>query len=150
MRRTQRTLILSTSITRGIKVDSFRDCYEGKCKFYRKPGAKARQLKDHVKDNLSAGECTSVILQMGGNDLQDVYAPELVTRLANTIIDTGKICKERGAETVFVGGVPVRRYPYTWERCRDLNGQLKGMCRHNNFVFIDNSRIAHNERRVAI
>ena len=48
-------------------------------------------------------------------------------------------------EKVFIGGVPVRRYQYTWGRCRDVNGKLKELCRRNDFVFIDNSNITHNE-----
>ena len=143
--RDQKTLIISTSITRGIKEERFRNCYEGDSKFYRKHGAKARWIKDDVKENLSPGECTSVILQMGGNDLQDVFKPDMVTKLANTIIETGQICKDKGIETVFIGGVPVRSYEYTWERCEQLNEELKDLCRHYNFVFIDNSEISHKE-----
>ena len=123
----EKTLIISTSITRGIKGERFRNCYEGDCKFYRKHGAKASWIKDDVRDNLSPGECTSVILQMGGNDLQDVFKPDMVTKLANTIIETGHICKKKGIETVFIGGVPVRSYEYTYERCRQLNGGTEGL-----------------------
>ena len=81
---------------------------------------------------------------MGGNDLQDLYYPEAVTKLASDIMETGLICRERGAENVLIAGVPVRSYHYTWERCRSLNGELKELCLRNNFTFIDNSNITHN------
>ena len=141
----QNTLIISTSITKGINIRRFKNCYEGSCKFVRHHGAKARWIRDDVKENLPQGECTSVILQMGGNDLQDLYTPDRLNKLADTIIETGNICKGRGTETVFIGGVPVRKYEYTWERCRDLNKKLRDLCRRNNFIFIDNSDITHSD-----
>ena len=69
----------------------------------------------------------------------------MLNKLADTIIETGHICKGRGTETVFIGGVPVRKYEYTWERCRDLNKKLRDLCRRNNFIFIDNSDITHSD-----
>ena len=84
-------------------------------------------------------------VQMGGNDLQDLYYPEAMSRLANTIIETGQLCRERGAETVFIAGIPVRCYEYTWDRCRALNGELKKLCRRNDFIFIDNSNLNHTD-----
>ena len=68
----------------------------------------------------------------------------MIRKLANTIIETGLVCKDRGAETVFIGGVTVRQHEYTWERCRILNGELKEMCQQNKFIFMDNSNINHN------
>ena len=141
----QRTLIISTSITRGIRDDRFKNCYEGGCKFHRIHGGKAKHIKEDIEKNLPSGECSSVILQMGGNDIQDGYYPEKLTSIANTIVETGNVCRKKGAETVFIAGVPVRRYEYTWERCKDLNRQLKELCRDNGFVFIDNSNITHTD-----
>ena len=141
----KKTIIVSTSITRGISDEKFSNCYEGEVKFKRMHGGKARWMKEDVRKHFPSEEWRNVILQMGGNDLQDLYYPEAVTRLANTIIETGLICRERGAETVFVAGIPVRSYPYTWERCRTLNGELKELCRRNNFIFIDNSSITHTD-----
>ena len=91
--------------------------------------------------NLEKGDCDEVILHIGGNDLQDMYAPDLITKSAVSIIETAQICKDRGAKTVFIGGVTERKYGYTQERCEVLNRELKELCRHNGFIFIDNSNI---------
>ena len=139
----KKTLIISTSITRGISDEKFSNLHGGEVKFKRIHGGKARWIKEDVKKYLPSKDWQNVVLQMGGNDLQDLYYPEAISRLANTIIETGLICKERGAETVFISGNPVRSYAYTWERCRTLNGELKDLCRRNNFVFINNESITH-------
>ena len=141
----KKTLIISTSITRGISEERFSKCYEGEAKFKRIHGGKARRIKEDVRTHLPSGEWENVVVQAGGNDLQDVYYPEAVTRLAHTIIETGLICRERGAETVFIAGVPERCYQYTWERSKVLNGELKKLCMRNNLKFIDNSNITHTD-----
>ena len=80
-----------------------------------------------------------------GNDIQDGYYREKLSSIAKTIIETGHVCKKKGAETVFIAGVPVRQYEYTWERCRVLNSELKELCRRNDFVYIDNANITHTD-----
>ena len=70
-----------------------------------------------------------------------MYAPELITRCAVNIIETAQICKDRGAKTVLIGGVTERQYEYAEERCKILNKELQELCRHNGFIFIDNTNI---------
>ena len=82
---------------------------------------------------------------MGGNDLQDMYYPEAITRNAVNIIETGQICKDRGAKTVYIAGVTDRKYDYARERCEALNRELQELCELNNFHFIDNSNIVPME-----
>ena len=138
----RKTLIISTSITRDIKLAVFNNCYEyGNAWFARKRGWKIRQIKEDVFKNLKNGDCDEVIVHMGGNDLQDMYLPELITKRAVDIIETAQICKDRGAKTVFIGGVTERKYEYAQERCEALNRELQELCHHNGFVFIDNSNI---------
>ena len=70
-----------------------------------------------------------------------MFYDEMITQRAVDIIETAQICKDRGAKTVFVGGVPERRYVYSRERCVKLNRELAELCEHNGFIFIDNSNI---------
>ena len=138
----RKTLVLSTSITRDIKEERFNECFsDGNAEFVRLRGWKAKSIKEDVKKNLQHGYFDSAIVHVGGNDLQDLYYPESFEKLAKEVMETGLICRERGAETVFIAGVTVRKWQYTWERCRLLNGRLKALCRENNFVYIDNSNI---------
>ena len=81
--RKRKTLIISTSITRDINPVQFNNCYEyGKAWFARKRGWKIRQIKEDVKQNLRSGDCDEVIIHMGGNDLQDMYAPDIINKRA--------------------------------------------------------------------
>ena len=140
--RERRTLIISTSITRSIKEDRFNMCYgNGNAEFQRFRGFKVKNIKEDMEANLDHGVFDSALLHIGGNDLPDLYRPQLIFKLANEIIDAGLICRKQGADTVFIAGVTVRRHEYTWERCRLLNQELKELCKKNNFVFIDNTNI---------
>ena len=94
-----------------------------------------------MKQNLQHEYYDSAIVHIGGNDLQDLYHPDLIPKLAKEIIETGLICRGKGAEAVFIAGVTVRKWEYTWERCRLLNNELRELCLENNFIFIDNSNI---------
>ena len=146
VRKGNKTLIISTSITRDIQPARFNAAYEyGKAWFVRKRGWKIKQIKEDIKEHMEQGDGDEVIIHMGGNDLQDMYKPEITTKCAVDIIETGLICKERGAKTVFIAGVTDRRYDYVRERCEPLNAELKEMCRLNNFIFIDNSNILASE-----
>ena len=104
-------------------------------------GWKTKNIKEDVKKNLQQEYFDSAIIHIGGNDLQDLYYNESFAKLAKEIVETGVTCREKGADTVFIAGVTVRKWDYTWERCRRLNGKLKELCQQNNFVYIDNSNI---------
>ena len=94
------------------------------------------------------GYFDSAVVHVGGNDLQDLYYPESFSKLADEIMEIGSTCREKGADTVFIAGVTVRKWDYTWERCRQLNRKLKELCQRNNFIFIDNSNINYVDHLV--
>ena len=138
-----KTLIVSTSMTRHVKPELFNAAYEkGVAEFQRYHGGKARNIKEDIAKNLNHGTYDRAVVHIGGNDLQDGYHPSLLRKLANNIIETGKICKERGASDVFIAGVTIRKYEYTWDRCKLLNWELRELCLINGFTFIDNSNIS--------
>ena len=138
----RKTLVLSTSITRDIKEQRFNECFsDGSAEFVRMRGWKVKAIKEDIRKNLQHGYFDSAVVHIGGNDLQDLYYPESFQKLAEEIIESGTICREKGAATVFIAGVTVRKWAYTWDRCRLLNGKLRALCRENNFIFIDNTNI---------
>ena len=138
-----KTLIVSTSMTRDIKPELFNIAYEnGVAEFKRYHGGKTRNIKEDLSKNMKHGSYDKAIVHIGGNDLQDGYHPSLLRKLANDIIETGRICKERGAKTVVIAGVTIRKYEYTWDRCKLLNWELRELCLANGFNFIDNSNIS--------
>ena len=109
-RKERKTLVLSTSITRDIKEQRFNECYSDGCaQFVRLRGWKAKNIKEDAKKNLQLGYFDSAIIHIGGNDLQDLYYPESFPKLAKEIVGTGLTCRERGADTVFIAGVTVRK-----------------------------------------
>ena len=141
-KKSQKTVVLSTSITRDISEQRFNECFsDGTAEFVRIRGGKAKKIKDDAKKNIHHGYFDSAIVHIGGNDLQDLYYPESFQKLAKEVIETGLICREKGAGTVFIAGITVRKWDYTWERCRLLNRLLRDLCQQNQFVFIDNSNI---------
>jgi hypothetical protein len=138
------TLVISTSITRDINQRMFNSAYSsGRCRFQKFHGGKSHNIKDYIPTHLKHERPDSVLIQCGGNDLQDAYTPKLLEKLVDHIIDAGLICKnDNNVDTVFIGGVTLRRQVYTWERCRDLNRLLEDRCKLYGFVFVDNSNIS--------
>ena len=138
-----KTLIISTSITKGINPARFNRAYDSdRCRFQRFPGGKAKKIKDYIPSHLYHEKPDTIYIQCGGNDLQDAYDPSLVSKLAADIIEAGVVCKNnKYVKTVFIGGVTIRRQTYTRDRCRELNNLLREACKTHNFVFVDNSNI---------
>ena len=88
----RKTLIISTSITKGINPTRFNNCYEdGRAWFARKHGWKVKQIKEDVHLNLRQGDCDDVIVQIGGNDIQDLFKDDMITKKAVEIIETAHI-----------------------------------------------------------
>ena len=111
----------------------------------RVEGGRVHYIKDYIPTHLKHDKPDSVLLQCGGNDLQDAYTPELMEKLADDIVDAGLICRnDKNVDSVYIGGITLRRKMYTWERCREVNRMLKERCDRYGFVFVDNSNISLN------
>ena len=138
------TLIFSTSITKGIRMKEFNECFEGvgTVSSRRFHGGKARHIKDYLWVHLSEVQPESVIIQTGGNDLPTSRSnPVPVNDIASEIIKSGLICREYGTKNIFISGVLTRRPQYMQIRCRELNVILQEQCKIHGFIFIDNSNI---------
>ena len=119
------------NITKHIDTKRFNKVYtHGEARFQRFHGGKAEHIKNYVTSHLEEEKQDTVIIQIGGNDLHkgDKRDPSTITNIANNIIETAQICKARGVQHIFVGGVPIRKRRWTKEICKDLNTALEGQC----------------------
>ena len=138
-----RTVVFSSSITRGIDFDRFKDRYTGgKIRFQKFPGGKAEHMSDYMPTHLFKENPDTVIIHVGGNDLPTPrHDPVPVSTIVDHIIECGRVCRSFEVENVLIAGVTIRKASYMQKRCRDLNYSLRGMCSANGFKFIDNSGI---------
>jgi hypothetical protein len=144
----KKTIVFSTSITKHFDERRFDAAYShGTARFQRWHGGRAEHIKHYVATHLKKEKPDTVVIQIGGNDLQrgDRRDPATITEIANDIIETARICRSHDVQHIFVGGVPVRRPKWTWDICKDLNNSLKGQCTLNNFNFYDNSDITTHD-----
>ena len=90
----KKTLIFTTSISKGIRAKRFNDCYKvigGHAQFARFPGARAKHMASYATPRIEEERPETVIIQGGGNDLP-VYGNERTVSLwdiANQIINAG-------------------------------------------------------------
>ena len=138
------TLIFSTSITKGIRVNEFNDYFEstGTASFRRFHGGKARHIKNYLNVHLSEIQPENVIIQTGGNDLPTPRSnPVVVGDIVKEIIQSGLICRDYGVKNILISSVLPRRAQYMQIRCRELNEILMEECKLHGFIYIDNSNI---------
>ena len=147
----EETLVFSTSITSGIRVHEFNQCFngEGRISFRRFPGGKAHQIKEYIPINLKEVIPKTVLIQSGGNDLSTPkgHTELSVESIANEVIESGNICKGFGVKNVVISGIPLRRNRYIQERCTRLNELLMEMCGYHGFTFVDNGNIDESHVR---
>jgi lysophospholipase L1-like esterase len=144
----KKTLIFSTSITKHIDQERFNAAYKnGEARFQRWPGGKVEHIKNYIKTHLEKEKPDTVMIQIGGNDLQrgDRRDPATITSIANDIIETAQICRANDVQHIFVGGVTVRKPRWTWDICKALNNSLEGQCRLRDFNFISNTDISPHD-----
>ena len=133
-----KTMVFSTSITKGIKVQEFNEqLSSGKAEFHLFRGKKAAHIKNYIKSHLELGTPDRALIHEGGNDLPDTTP---IRDLAHHIIEAGEICKRYGVKDVFIAGVTAR--PGLQKRCWKLNDMVKQLCESRNFTFINNQNIS--------
>ena len=101
-----------------------------------------RHIKDYVQPHLVEENPDNVIILGGGNDLpvtQVEHSP--VPRIVADIIATGNRCKDNGATTEAIAGIPSRQPAYFQLYRRKLNELLQVECERNGFDFINNDNI---------
>ena len=135
----EKTIVFSTSITKGIEHDKFNRLYNGQvCNFRRFHGAKLDFIKEYAKIHLVKEMPDTVVVAAGGNDLSPGKS---TLEIANKIIDCGVMSKMHGARKVVISSVmPRSNFHYQLGR-HQLNGLLRKLCIANNFCFLENSNI---------
>ena len=134
-------LIASSSITKGINVQRFNECFgSGTARIQKWPGGRARHMKNYIGTHLEEENPDIVIVQAGGNDLaeRDRFS---ITSIANDVMEIAIKARNSGVQDVFIGGVPIRRDQFDNEDLHELNHAISTMCRQHGFFFVDNSKI---------
>ena len=131
-------MVFSTSITKDVDQRRFNSCFgDGYAMFRRFHGDKVRHIKTYLPTHLDEQQPDATLLQMGGNDVENVP----IVTIANCIAEMGLLCRSKDVGTIFVGGVTTRRNEDDKGKIEELNSCLQGLCKLHNFIFIDNSNI---------
>ena len=99
-KQTEKTIIISTSITKGIDSDEFGRLYNGQeCHFRRFHGSKMNFIKKYAKSHFEDEMPDTAVIVCGGNDLS---SRKSVPQIANQIIDVGIMAKMHGVSKVVI------------------------------------------------
>ena len=141
---TQRTVIFSSSITRGINPNGFNKAYKkGTAKFERFHGRTAHDIKTYIPTHLKRDLYDSAVIVAGGNDLsRDSVSIDTV---AEDIIAAGLVCREFHVKKIYICSVLPRRYTRYQVRRSTLNDILRELCKIFGFIFIENENISLQE-----
>ena len=140
----KRTLIFTTSISKGINSRTFNECYNPRrAQFTRFPGARAKHMSEYVTPRIRDERPETVIIHAGGNDLPVNNNERYVSlwTVANFITDAAMVARNHGARNILIGGVTTRKGGFLKKRCDALNGILISLCKRKGFIYIDNSGI---------
>ena len=140
---THKTIVISSSITRGINVNGFNKAYRGTAKFERFNGRTADDIKNYIPTHLSRDIYDSAVIAVGGNDLS--RASTTIDTVAENVIATGLVCKEFHIKDIYICSVLPRKYNGFDERRTKLNDILRALCKIFGFHFIDNENIKLEE-----
>ena len=142
-----KTLVFSTSITKGIRVNEFNEyLIEGEARFQRFHGGRVKHFKNYLATHLEEERPSTVVLQAGGNDLPTTRKnPTPVSEIANSIIEAGLMCRQYGVSRILISSVLPRAQAYMQGRRRELNDVLRILCEKHRFIFIENNDIILKE-----
>ena len=144
----KKNVVFSTSLTRDIEVNAFnRSCKEGnKTNFIRFRGKKICHIKNYIATHLNEEHPDTVIILGGGNDLPETRMEQSpVARVAQDIMEAGRLCKQNGVNTVAISSIPPRESFHFQLYRKELNDLLRVQCLSDGFHFIDNKNIILKE-----
>ena len=139
-----KNIVFSTSVTRDIDETAFnKSCKEGnQTRFIRFRGKEVRHITHYIPTHLNEEHPHRVIILCGGNDLPDRHVENSpVTRIADDIIEAGRVCMQHGVKTVAISSIPPRNSFHFQLYRKELNDLLKVKCDNNGMQFIDNKTI---------
>ena len=140
---THKTIVISSSITRGINANGFNKAYRGTAKFERFNGRTAEDIKNYIPLHLSRDVFDSAVIAVGGNDLSK--ASTSIDTVAENVIATGLVCKEYHVKDIYICSILPRKHNGFESRRSKLNDILQALCNIFGFTFIDNGNIKLDE-----
>ena len=135
-------MVVSTSITKGIDVNKFKEEYMGRVSFHRFHGGHVRHIKNYIATHLAEEQPDVVIIQVGGNDLPSgKNKRHSIPKIADDIMEMAEMCKRYGVTRVCISSVLPREDFYLQLRIRELNKLLMDLCTLNSYEFMLNSNV---------
>ena len=136
MESTDKTIIFSSSITKGVNPNGFNKMYQkGTAKFERFHGRTAHDIKSYIPIHLQRDQYDTAIIAAGGNDLSNNSVN--IDSIAEDIIEAGLRCREHMVDRIFICSVLPRRNTRYQLRRETLNLILKELCTMFGFIYIE-------------
>ena len=117
-------------------------------------GATAADMETYVKPTLERTEKTDIaIIHVGTNDVSNIFRSKnnnhsSSKEIAETIINSGKICKDRGVKCVVISSL-IKRKGKTAAKIAEVNNLLEKYAHGNGFHFINHKNVGNDQNDLA-
>ena len=134
-------IVFGESILKGIKIAKFNQLLQnGEAKFQIFPVANSRKLLHYIDPTLEEENFKSAVIHVGTNDVNNGRDSRDGDALIENIKNIALKCISYGICKVSISSICYNTRTSN-DYLQEINRKIDGICRENNFNFIDNSNI---------
>ena len=134
-------IVFGDSILKGIKIAKFNQLLQnGEAKFQFFPGANSRKLLHYIDPTLEEENFKSAVIHVRTNDINNSRDSRDGDALIENIKNIALKCILYGICKVFTSSICYNTRTSN-DYLQEINRRIAGICRENNFNFIDNGNI---------
>ena len=143
LREGKKILMTGDSHIRRVKRDKLQNSFNNAKSLVRYfSGAKMEDLHHYIIPSLLKEKPDTVVIHVGSNNITHrIFKDFNADKLADEIIDDGKMCSQYGVKDVIFSSIFVKNSVKLGEMISQANGTVIKKCEENGFHFASNDNI---------
>ena len=143
MREGKKILMIGDSHIRRVKRDKLQNSFDNAKSFVRYfSGAKTEDLHHYIIPSLLKEKPDTVVILAGSNNITHrIFEDFNADKLADEIMDIGKMCRQYGVKDVIFSSIFVKNSIKLGKMISQVNGAAMKKCEENGFHFVSNDNI---------
>ena len=135
--------MIGDSYIRRVKRNKLQNSLDNAKSFLRHfSGAQTEDLHHYIIPSLLKEKPDTVVIHVGSNNITHrIFEDFNADKLADEIIDTGKMCRQYGVKGVIFSSSFVKNSIKLGKMISQMNGAVTKKCEENGFHFVSNGNI---------